>query len=167
MNSSDINRFLLAQEGNHPIPEFQKATYAQAITELHKGHKSDHWIWYVFPQIQLGKTPISIHFSIKSMTEATEYLSHPILGARYEESCELLMQHASQHANTWDGIVAVLGADANKFRSSITLFGEAATICPDIGRPAISQLLNTLAPDIETRCSATRKVIANSPPWCK
>ena len=167
MTSSDINRFLLAQEGNHPIPEFQKATYAQAIAELRKGHKSDHWIWYVFPQIKLGRTDISIHFSINSMAEAKEYLSHPILGARYEESCELLMQHASQHAHTWDGIVAVLGADANKFRSSITLFGEAATICTDIGRPAISQLLNTLAPGIDARCSATRKVIANSPPWCK
>ena len=167
MTSSDINRFVLAQEGNHPIRRFQKATYAKAITELHKGHKSDHWIWYVFPQIKLGDSDISIHFSINSMAEAKEYLSHPILGARYEESCELLMQHASQHANTWDGIAAVLGRDANKFRSSITLFGEAATICTDIGRPAISQLLNTLAPGIDARCSATRKVIANSPPWCK
>lgn len=165
MNSSDINRFLLAQEGNHPDQPGQ--TYAKALTELHNGRKECHWVWYVFPQIQLGTTRTSIEFSIKSMKEAKEYLSHPILGARYEESCELLMQHASQHANTWDGIVAVLGADANKFRSSITLFGEAATICTDIGRPAISQLLNMLAPDTETRCSATRKFINDSPPWCK
>jgi uncharacterized protein (DUF1810 family) len=167
MNSSDINRFLLAQEGNHPIRRFQKATYAKAITELHKGHKSDHWIWYVFPQIKLGDSDISIHFSINSMAEAKEYLSHPILGARYEESCELLMQHASQHANTWDGIVAVLGADANKFRSSITLFGEAATICTNIGRPAISQLWTMLAPDVISPCSATLDFIVQSPPWCK
>jgi uncharacterized protein (DUF1810 family) len=167
MNSSDINRFLLAQEGNHPIRRFQKATYAKAITELHKGHKSDHWIWYVFPQIKLGDSDISIHFSINSMAEAKEYLSHPILGARYEESCELLMQHASQHAHTWDGIVAVLGADANKFCSSITLFGEAATICTDIGRPAISQLWTMLAPDVISPCSATLDFIVQSPPWCK
>jgi uncharacterized protein (DUF1810 family) len=165
MNSSDINRFVLAQEGKHS--QRPGNTYAEAIAELRNGRKKTHWIWYVFPQIQLGSTPTSIEFSIKSMTEAKEYLSHPILGARYEESCELLMQHASQHANTWDGIAAVLGRDANKFRSSITLFGEAATICTDIGRPAISQLLNTLAPGIDARCSATRKVIANSPPWCK
>ena len=165
MSNSDINRFLQAQEGNHP--QHPGNTYAEAIAELRNGRKLTHWVWYVFPQIQLGSSSTSIEFSINSMKEAKEYLSHPILGARYEESCELLMQHASQHANTWDGIVAVLGADANKFRSSITLFGEAATNCPDIGRPAISQLLNTLAPDIETRCSATRKVIANSPPWCK
>ena len=165
MNSSDINRFLLAQEGNHP--DHQRGTYAQAIAELRNGRKSTHWIWYVFPQIKLGRTDISIHFSINSMTEAKEYLSHPILGARYEESCELLMQHASQHPNTWDGIAAVLNGDEGKFLSSITLFGEAATICPDIGRPAISQLWTTLAPDIISPCSATRKVIANSPPWCK
>ncbi len=165
MNSSDINRFLLAQEGKHSQQPGQ--TYAEAIAELRNGRKLTHWIWYVFPQIQLGSTPTSIEFSIKSMKEAKEYLSHPVLGARYEESCELLMQHASQHANTWDGIAAVLGRDANKFRSSITLFGEAATICTDIGRPAISQLWTMLAPGIDARCSATRKVIANSPPWCK
>jgi len=165
MNNSDINRFLLAQEGNHP--QHAGNTYAEAIAELRNGRKLTHWVWYVFPQIQLGSSPTSIEFSIKSMKEAKEYLSHPILGTRYEESCELLMQHASQHANTWDGIAAVLNGDEGKFRSSITLFGEAATICTDIGRPAISQLLNTLAPDIETRCSATREVIANSPPWCK
>lgn len=167
MDSSDINRFLLAQEGIHPIRKFQKATYAKAITELRNGHKSDHWVWYVFPQIQLGKTDISIHFSINSMKEAKEYLSHPILGTRYEESCELLMQHASQHANTWDGIATVLNGDEGKFRSSITLFGEAATICTDIGRPAISQLWITLAPDIISPCSATLDFITNSPPWCK
>ena len=167
MNSSDINRFLLAQEGNHPIRRFQKATYAKAITELHKGHKSDHWIWYVFPQIKLGDSDISIHFSINSMTEAKEFLSHPILGTRYEESCELLVQHASQHANTWDGIAAVLNGDEGKFRSSITLFGEAATICTDIGRPAISQLWTMLAPDVISPCSATLDFIVQSPPWCK
>ena len=165
MNSSDLNRFLLAQEGSHP--KHQRGTYVQAIAELRRGHKSTHWIWYVFPQIKLGDSDISIHFSINSMTEAKEYLSHPILGARYEESCELLMQHASQHANTWDGIAAVLNGDEGKFLSSITLFGEAATICPDIGRPAISQLLNTLAPAVFSPCSATLDFITNSPPWCK
>jgi uncharacterized protein (DUF1810 family) len=101
------------------------------------------------------------------MKEAKEYLSHPILGTRYEESCELLMQHASQHANTWDGIAAVLNGDEGKFRSSITLFGEAATICTDIGRPAISQLWTTLAPDTISPCSATLDFIVQSPPWCK
>jgi uncharacterized protein (DUF1810 family) len=165
MTSSDLNRFVLAQEGNHPDQPGQ--TYAKALTELHNGRKECHWIWYVFPQIQLGSTPTSIEFSIKSMKEAKEYLSHPVLGARYEESCELLMQHASQHANTWDGIAAVLGRDANKFRSSITLFGEAATICTDIGRPAISQLWTMLAPDVISPCSATLDFIVKSPPWCK
>ena len=165
MSSSDINRFLQAQEGNHPT--YKESTYAKALTELRNGCKSTHWIWYVFPQIQLGSTPISIEFSIKSMKEAKEYLSHPILGARYEESCELLMQQASQDENTWDGIGHVLGDDASKFRSSITLFGEAAKICNDIGRPVISQLWTTLSPDTISPCSATLDFIVQSPPWCK
>lgn len=167
MNNSDINRFLQAQEGNHPKKPGN--TYAVALTQLRNGRKlpDSHWIWYVFPQIKLGRTDTSIEFSIKSMKEAKEYLSHPILGARYEESCELLMQHASQHENTWDGIVHVLGSDAGKFRSSITLFGEAAKICDDIGRPVISQLWTTLAPDAIPPCSATLDFIVASPPWCK
>ena len=165
MTNSDINRFLLAQDGKHSQQPGQ--TYAKALTELHNGRKKTDWIWYVFPQIQLGSTLTSIEFSIKSMKEAKEYLSHPILGARYEESCELLMQHASQHANTWDGIAAVLGRDANKFRSSITLFGEAATICTDIGRPTISKLWTMLAPAVISPCSATLDFIVKSPPWCK
>ena len=166
MNNSDINRFLQAQEGKHP--KHQRDTYAVALTQLRNGRKlpDSHWIWYVFPQIKLGRTDTSIEFSIKSMKEAKEYLSHPILGARYEESCELLMQHAFQHENTWDGIVHVLGSDAGKFRSSITLFGEAAKICDDIGRPVISQLWTTLAPDAIPPCSATLDFIVTSPPWC-
>ena len=165
MNNSDINRFLLAQEGNHP--QHPGNTYAEAIAELRNGRKLTHWVWYVFPQIQLGSSPTSIEFSIKSMKEAKEYLSHPILGTRYEESCELLMQHASQHANTWDGIAAVLNGDEGKFRSSITLFGEAATICTDIGHPAISKLWTMLAPEVISPCSATLDFIVKSPPWCK
>jgi uncharacterized protein (DUF1810 family) len=165
MTSSDINRFVLAQEGKHS--QRPGNTYAEAIAELRNGRKKTHWIWYVFPQIQLGSTPTSIEFSIKSMKEAKEYLSHPILGTRYEESCELLMQHASQHANTWDGIAAVLDGDEGKFRSSITLFGEAATICTDIGRPAISKLWTMLAPEVISPCSATLDFIVKSPPWCK
>ena len=165
MTIPDINRFVLAQEGKHS--QRPGNTYAEAIAELRNGRKKTHWIWYVFPQIQLGSTPTSIEFSIKSMKEAKEYLSHPILGARYEESCELLMQHASQHANTWDGIATVLNGDEGKFRSSITLFGEAATICTNIGRPAISQLWTMLAPEVISPCSATLDFIVKSPPWCK
>ena len=167
MSSSDINRFLQAQEGNHPKKPGD--TYAKALTQLRNGRKlpDSHWIWYVFPQIQLGSSYTSIEFSINSMKEAKEYLSHPILGARYEESCELLMQHASQHENAWDGIAHVLGSDASKFRSSITLFGEAAKICNDIGRPVISQLWTTLAPVAISPCSATLDFIVKSPPWCK
>jgi len=77
------------------------------------------------------------------------------------------MQPASLHENAWDGIGKVLGNDAGKFRSSITLFGEAAKICSDIGRPVISQLWTTLAPDTISPCSATLDFIVKSPPWCK
>jgi uncharacterized protein (DUF1810 family) len=37
-----LDRFLQAQE----------KTYAGALAELQSGHKSGHWIWWIFPQLR-------------------------------------------------------------------------------------------------------------------
>ncbi|MBO6178627.1 MAG: DUF1810 family protein, partial [Selenomonadaceae bacterium] len=36
----DLSRFLKAQERD----------YNTALKEIKAGHKSSHWIWYIFPQ---------------------------------------------------------------------------------------------------------------------
>lgn len=103
----------------------QAGTYPTALAEIRRGEKRSHWMWFVFPQlVGLGRSPTARFYAITSLTEARDYLDHPLLGPRYVECVELLQELA-----TCDP-VAVFGAtDALKLRSSLTLF-EAARISP-------------------------------------
>ena len=47
---SDLQRFVEAQHG----------VYERALTELRRGRKESHWMWFIFPQIQgLGHSPMA------------------------------------------------------------------------------------------------------------
>jgi len=53
----DLTRFVRAQE----------QSYQQALSELERGRKQSHWMWYVFPQFDgLGTSAMSMRYSIKS-----------------------------------------------------------------------------------------------------
>ncbi|MFN2571350.1 MAG: DUF1810 domain-containing protein [Gemmatimonadales bacterium] len=108
----DLARFLTAQDRQYP----------QVLNELRAGQKTSHWMWYVFPQIQgLGSSGTARFYAIASLDEAKAYLAHPVLGARLVE-CTALVNGVQNRS-----IVDILGAvDAMKFRSSMTLFREAA-----------------------------------------
>jgi len=107
----DLDRFLKAQENDYDI----------ALDELKAGHKRNHWIWYVFPQIAgLGRSPTSQFYAIKSLDEAAACLRHPILGGRLHECLKAL--HTLEQTSA-DQVFGEL--DAMKFRSSLTLFSEA------------------------------------------
>ena len=108
----NLQRFAAAQE----------STYARALTELTRGRKASHWMWFIFPQIVgLGTSELSRRYAIRSLDEARAYLSHPLLGARYRECVAVLQDLVDTTAG------AVFGAvDAAKLRSSLTLFAEAA-----------------------------------------
>lgn len=108
----DLDRFLKAQEGAYDV----------ALDELRSGRKRSHWIWFVFPQIVgLGHSPTAQYYAIKSLDEARTYLAHPVLSARLHECLKALQRLEETKA------VAVFGdLDAMKFRSSLTLFAEAA-----------------------------------------
>jgi len=112
-----LERFLEAQEG----------VYAGALAELRAGHKTSHWMWFVFPQIAgLGSSPTARSYAIRDMGEARAYLAHPLLGARLAEAAQAVLGWAGQRSAE-----AMLGGiDALKLRSSMTLF-EAA------GGPAV------------------------------
>ena len=78
----DLNRFVRAQE----------QSYKQALSELERGRKQSHWMWYVFPQFDgLGSSPTSRLYSIKSEAEARAYLEHPVLGPRLAECAEAML----------------------------------------------------------------------------
>ena len=107
----DLERFVSAQD----------ATYARVLSELRRGQKTSHWMWFIFPQLAgLGSSEMSHRYAISSLEEARAYLAHPLLGVRYRE-CVALLQDAVGMT-----VEAVFGTvDAAKLRSSLTLFAEA------------------------------------------
>ena len=77
-----LERFVTAQA---PVIE-------QALAELRAGAKQSHWMWFVFPQIAgLGHSNMSRTYALQSLQEARSYLAHPVLGTRYRECCQAVM----------------------------------------------------------------------------
>lgn len=110
----DLERFVLAQDAN--------GTYHRALEELRNGFKQTHWMWFVFPQVAgLGQSPTSRKYAITSRAEAEAYLRHPLLGPRLVESANAVAAHTGLSAVRIFG-----GIDAQKLRSSMTLFLRAA-----------------------------------------
>lgn len=107
----DLDRFVRAQA----------ATYESALSEIRRGVKRGHWMWYIFPQIAgLGSSDTARHYAIASLDEARAYLAHPLLGSRLRECVGALQDLTGMTANAVFG-----GIDAMKLRSSLTLFVEA------------------------------------------
>lgn len=111
-NEFDLDRFLNAQEDD----------YATALSELRRGQKRSHWIWFVFPQLKgLGLSATSEHFGIKNLAEARAYVDHPVLGPRLLECCNALLSVQGRSASEIMGY-----PDDLKLRSSMTLFSIAS-----------------------------------------
>jgi uncharacterized protein (DUF1810 family) len=100
----------------------QADTYAQALTELHRGRKVSHWMWFVFPQIAgLGRSATAVFYAIGSADEARAYLAHPLLGPRLRECVDAVLDYAGTPAEAIFGDV-----DALKLHSSLTLFAAVS-----------------------------------------
>jgi uncharacterized protein (DUF1810 family) len=108
----NLNRFVNAQG-----PVFE-----QVLTELRRGRKTSHWMWFVFPQIQgLGSSPTAVRFAIASSAEAQAYLQHNILGPRLIECSRIVLEMEGT------GVDEIFGyPDHLKFHSSMTLFSAVA-----------------------------------------
>ena len=110
---SDLGRFV---DGQAPVIDTVRA-------ELAAGAKQTHWMWFVFPQLAgLGRSSTAAFFAIAGLAEARAYLAHPVLGPRLLEGTALV--------NAVEGRTAhqIFGApDDLKFRSSMTLFAQAAS----------------------------------------
>ena len=119
----DLQRFVDAQ----------RSTYDQALGELRAGRKRTHWMWFVFPQIAgLGRSGMAQRFALADLGEARAYVAHPVLGPRLVECARALTDLDV------DDPVQVMGSiDAQKLRSSMTLFARAA---PD--QPVFRQVLD-------------------------
>jgi uncharacterized protein (DUF1810 family) len=134
----DLERFLTAQDSG--------GTYPRAVTELRKGRKTSHWMWFIFPQIAgLGHSAIAQAYAISNLAEAQAYLAHPTLGPRLVECAEIVASHSDLSAEQIFG-----GIDAIKLRSSMTLFAHAD---PDqeVFRKVIEQYFEGPDPETERR----------------
>jgi len=110
----NLGRFVDAQEAG--------ATYVRALEELRRGQKTSHWMWFIFPQVAgLGQSPTSVRYAISGLEEARQYLRHPVLGPRLLECSGVVA--ATEHKTAHD---IFGGIDAQKLRSSMTLFMRAA-----------------------------------------
>jgi uncharacterized protein (DUF1810 family) len=105
-----LDRFLQAQED----------VMDAVRTELMRGRKTSHWMWFVFPQVAgLGHSATAKRFAIGSAKEARAYLAHPLLASRLRECSELVLTHAGRAPADIFG-----NLDALKLRSSMTLFAH-------------------------------------------
>ena len=121
-DSFQLGRFVDAQEG----------MFETALMELQNGRKQSHWIWFIFPQLaELGRSPTSQFYGIRSLHEARAFLAHPLLGDRYRQCVEAVRSWTGQKA-----AAEILGdVDAMKWRSSLTLFEVAS------GDPLLAETL--------------------------
>lgn len=104
----NFGRFLQAQEDD----------FEQAFSEIKRGKKRTHWMWYIFPQFDgLGFSSTAKHYSVKSIEEARAYLEHPVLGPRLMECAEAVISVEGRSASEIFGY-----PDDLKLKSCATLF---------------------------------------------
>jgi uncharacterized protein (DUF1810 family) len=112
LTAFELDRFVTAQQ----------RVYAQALTELRRGRKESHWMWFVFPQLAgLGRSETARRYAIASAAEARAYLAHPLLGPRLGECAGAVLGCPERSADAIFGVV-----DAMKLKSSMTLFAAVA-----------------------------------------
>lgn len=108
----DLSRFVAAQD---PV-------YDTVLAELRAGRKETHWMWFVFPQLRaLGRSSTANFYGIGSIEEARAYLRHPVLADRLARAVDAVLGVSGRSAHEIFG-----SPDDLKFRSSMTLFNEAA-----------------------------------------
>ena len=108
----NLTRFVSAQEG----------TFDVALSELRRGRKESHWMWFIFPQIDgLGSSPTSRKYAIRSQDEARAYQNHPVLGPRLLDCCRAILSAEAKSASDIMGY-----PDDMKLRSSMTIFSLVA-----------------------------------------
>ena len=100
----------------------QAGVYDRACVELTAGEKRSHWMWFIFPQLAgLGRSAMAQRYALASLTEAADYLRHPVLGPRLHRATEIVNAVQNRSASQIFGY-----PDDLKFHSSMTLFAMAA-----------------------------------------
>jgi uncharacterized protein (DUF1810 family) len=100
----------------------QADVFDRVEAELRGGRKRSHWMWFIFPQLAgLGSSQMAQFYALGSLEEARAYLAHPVLGPRLRACATWVCAVEGR------SLAEILGApDDAKFRSSMTLFAQAA-----------------------------------------
>ena len=92
--------------------------YSDALTQIRRGKKTSHWIWYIFPQLRgLCHSAFSDYYGIANANEAKQFLCHKLLGKHLRTICSELKTHTNKSI---EDVFSPI--DAMKLRSSMTLF---------------------------------------------
>ena len=101
--------------------ERSNADYEEALAEISAGRKYNHWIWYIFPQLEiLGRSGTAVYFGIKNINEALQFLNDIMLGPRLIEISKVAVQKLNEGVPL--NILMGSSVDALKLRSCATLF---------------------------------------------
>jgi uncharacterized protein (DUF1810 family) len=111
----DLNRFLAAQDAGG------FSSFDEALSELKNCRKTSHWMWYIFPQVQLGHSEMSVRYAISGLDEARAFMQHPVLGKRLIECAKAVVE-----CPIADPAEIFGSTDAMKLHSSATLFSLIA-----------------------------------------
>lgn len=108
MTEYNLQRFVKVQDTDYEV----------ALSEVKKGRKRSHWIWYIFPQFKVfAHSRIAEYYGIEDKDEAEAFLQHPVLGQCIREISMALLQHKGKDINEIFGEL-----DAGKVRSCMTMF---------------------------------------------
>ena len=85
----ELQRFIDAQDGGTSTRRDITA-FEAAIEELRNGKKVGHWIWFIFPQIEIGQSEMARKYAIKSLAEAESFLKNQILHDRLLSAAQIV-----------------------------------------------------------------------------
>lgn len=106
--AADLSRFTAAH----------RRSYQTALSEIRNGRKINHWMWFIFPQIQgLGSSPNARYYAIRDLDEAAAFLRDPYLGGNLVEISRALLELGER-----DPRAVFDPPDDMKLRSCMTLF---------------------------------------------
>ena len=106
--SQGLERFITKQE----------EWFDTALTEIRKGMKESHWMWFIFPQLkELGRSQTAQYYGIDGIEEAKRYMENEYLRNNLLIISNALLEHEGKD------IAYIMGdVDALKLRSCMTLF---------------------------------------------
>lgn len=132
----------------------QERIYERALAELRKGEKITCWIWFIFPGLRvLAKSRKAFVFGLQGPHDARAYLTHPVLGKRLRECCELLLKHKNKR------IEDILGeVDAVKLHSSMTIFDYVSGNDSSVFKRVLSEFFGGI-PDYITLSQLKKEII--------